>query len=205
MIEFNSLSLAGADNSLGSIVNNNSKSSLDSFESQLSAAITTTLEKFGIDPSKISISIGSNANGSNPATLPANTTTTTPATASSQPKSTAATTPDANSTDPMAAIMAYDSSYWDGQPAAVQALRNIDDMTDRSIAAGQLAAEGYKIDVPIMVWGWDPSKVTSMRQSFGYTWVPSAMQTPIQEAPGINDMGGTPYDPNNPPPGSIMV
>jgi len=71
--------------------------------------------------------------------------------------------------------------------------------------AGQLAAEGYKIDAPIMAWGWDPSSTMALRQEFGYTWVPSGYQSPIQEAPGMQLPGLTPYDPNNPPAGSIAV
>ncbi len=53
----------------------------------------------------------------------------------------------------------------------------------------QLASEGYSIDVPIMVWGWDPSITTAMRQADGYTWVPSALQNPVEDAPGLPGMG----------------
>jgi hypothetical protein len=56
-----------------------------------------------------------------------------------------------------------------------------------------------------MVWGWDAGKTTQLRQGFGYTWVPSAMQQPVAAAPGIVGAGITPYDPNHPPPGSISV
>jgi len=98
-----------------------------------------------------------------------------------------------------------DDAYWAQQPAAVQQLRNISDPDQRTALATQLAGEGYTIDVPIMVWGWDPAKVTQLRQSFGYTWVPSAMQTNVAAAPGISGPGIMPYDPNNPPAGSIAV
>jgi hypothetical protein len=84
-------------------------------------------------------------------------------------------------------------------------LQNIDDPYQRAMLAGQLAAEGYSIDTPVMVWGWDPGKTTQLRESFGYTWVPSAMQASVTAAPGITGAGITPYDPNNPPPGSISV
>jgi hypothetical protein len=76
----------------------------------------------------------------------------------------------------------------------------------RESVATQLANEGYSIDVPIMVWGWDPSITMSMRQSEGYTWVPSALQAQVQVAPGLSSVGTlTAYNPNNPPPGSITV
>jgi hypothetical protein len=87
----------------------------------------------------------------------------------------------------------------------VQQLRNIGDPGQRAMLAGQLAAEGYSIDVPVMVWGWDASKTTQLRQGFGYTWVPSAMQAPVSAAPGISGGSISPYDPNHPPVGSIQV
>ncbi len=99
----------------------------------------------------------------------------------------------------------FDDAYWAAQPAAVQQLRNIDDYTERSQMAAQLTAQGYTIDVPIMVYGWDPAKITAARESYGYTWVPSAMQTPVSEAPGISTPGGLAYDPNHAPTGSIAV
>jgi hypothetical protein len=70
--------------------------------------------------------------------------------------------------------------------------------------AGQLAAEGYSIDTPVMVWGWDASKTTQLRQGFGYTWIPSAMQAAVTAAPGISGAGIIPYS-AVPPPGSILV
>jgi len=98
-----------------------------------------------------------------------------------------------------------DDAYWAKQPAAVQQLRNVDDPTARSNMAAQLASEGYSVDVPVMVWGWDPAKATQLRQDFGYTWVPSAFQQPVESAPGISTPGIQPYDPAHPPVGSIVV
>ena len=95
-------------------------------------------------------------------------------------------------------------AYWAKQPAAVQQLRNIQDPTTRAETASELAQEGYSIDVPIMVWGWDPSITTAARQSYGYTWVPSALQQPVAAAPGLS-FNGTSYNPSQPPAGSIMV
>jgi hypothetical protein len=81
----------------------------------------------------------------------------------------------------------------------------MDNYDERSQLAAQLSAQGYSIDVPIMVYGWDPAKITAARESYGYTWVPSAMQNPVAEAPGISTPGGNLYDPNKPPAGSIAV
>lgn len=99
----------------------------------------------------------------------------------------------------------FDDAYWAKQPPAVQQLREIDDMAERTQLAWALTAQGYSIDVPIMVWGWDAGKVTQLRQSYGYTWVPSGGQQPITAAPGLSGPGITPYDPAHPPVGSIKV
>jgi len=98
-----------------------------------------------------------------------------------------------------------DNAYWAQQPAAVQQLRNIQDPAQRTALGAQLANEGYQIDVPIMVWGWDPTKVMQARESYGYTWVPSALQPQVGAAPGDAYAGVTPYNPNDPPNGSIPV
>ena len=96
-------------------------------------------------------------------------------------------------------------AYWAMQPAAVQALRTIDDETQRGLLAKQLADQGYLIDVPIMVWHWDPLITMTIRQNSGYTWVPSGDQAALQTCPNCDVPGLTHYDPNNPPAGSIMV
>ena len=95
--------------------------------------------------------------------------------------------------------------YWASQPKAVQALQDIEDPTARKLKAWDLAIQGYTIDVPIMVWGWDPQYTMELRKNYGYTWVPSALQDTVKIAPGLQMPGVTPYDPNNPPPGSIRV
>ena len=94
--------------------------------------------------------------------------------------------------------------YWASQPEAVQVLNGLPDV-NRSAKAEALAKEGYRIDVPIMVWGWDAFKVMKMRKDYGYTWVPSALMPNITIAPGLTMIGSTPYDPNSPPSGSIKV
>lgn len=98
-----------------------------------------------------------------------------------------------------------DNAYWAAQPAAVQQLRGIDNLAERQQLGEQLANEGYSIDVPIMVWGWDAGKVTAARESYGYTWVPSALQAQVTAAPGVTGAGITPYNATNPPSGSIQV
>jgi hypothetical protein len=101
--------------------------------------------------------------------------------------------------------VSFDDAYWAKQPAAVQQLRNIQDPVQKTELATQLAQQGYSIDVPIMVWGWDPQIATEIRQSDGYTWVPSALQQPVEVAPGLTVAGLPTYDPAHPPAGSIPV
>ncbi|MGP0075316.1 MAG: hypothetical protein ACLPWF_25670 [Bryobacteraceae bacterium] len=124
-----------------------------------------------------------------------------PASAASAPQSTTNA-----GAAPVSAQEAFDNAYWAEQPAAVQALRTMQNPDQRAALASQLANEGYSIDVPIMVWGWDPSIVTSMREADGYTWVPSALQNPVEDAPGLPAMGTlAAYNSKNPPAGSIGV
>jgi hypothetical protein len=100
---------------------------------------------------------------------------------------------------------AFDQAYWLAQPPVVQALQSISDFQTRLAAAMQLATEGYTIDVPIMAWNWDAYLVMLQRQQYGYTWVPSALMTPVTLAPGITQPGAISYNPNDPPPGAIKV
>jgi hypothetical protein len=100
---------------------------------------------------------------------------------------------------------AFDKAYWASEPPELQALPAIADLTQRTTRAAVLATQGFIVDVPIMVWGWDPYLVMTMRENYGYTWVPSALQTNISVAPGITQPGAVAYDPTHPPPGSIKV
>lgn len=96
--------------------------------------------------------------------------------------------------------------YWLAQPPAVRELRFLpDNGTERYTKAESLAKEGFKIDVPIMVFGWDAVKVMKLRHDYGYTWVPSALMPNITIAPGLVMHGSAPYDPNAPPSGAIKV
>ena len=110
-----------------------------------------------------------------------------------------------SSQQPVSQPLTFDQAYWASQPAAVQQLQNIQDPTQKTQVAEQLSKQGYSIDVPIMVWGWDPSITTALRQSMGYTWVPSAQQQGVEVAPGLTFGGAKSYDPTQPPAGSIMV
>lgn len=213
--------------------------SLDSFHGALSDAVSSTLEKFGIHPRDVEISITrASAASTMPAsesptagdrTVPPTPGTPSPGSSSSpdsssssasstgtlealfnspytQPTQTPAKSTTESTSAPLDAQQAFDNAYWAQQPAAVQPLRTMQNPEQRAALATQLAGEGYSIDVPIMVWGWDPSIVTSMRQADGYTWVPSALQNPVESAPGLPGMGtDTAYNPNSAPAGSIAV
>jgi hypothetical protein len=99
----------------------------------------------------------------------------------------------------------FDAAYWASQPPEIQALQAIADPDQRAAQGAALATEGFTIDVPIMVWGWDAYLVMTMRAQFGYTWVPSALQPPVTIAPGVAQPGVVAYNPLDPPPGSILV
>jgi hypothetical protein len=99
----------------------------------------------------------------------------------------------------------FDQAYWAFQPPEVRALPSISDQDSRATRAAQLAAKGFVIDVPIMVWSWDAYLVMKLRSDFGYTWVPAALQTPVTIAPGLSAPGTVPYDGSHPPSGSIRV
>jgi hypothetical protein len=217
-----------------------SQAKLDSFHGALSDAVSSTLEKFGIHPNAVKISITSARTVSKPVTTNPEKPVRIAPPASSAPSSGSAgtssatsgppnggydpflqaaysnpyanaplqysTQPTTQSAAPQDAQQAYDDSYWASQPAPVQALRTMQNQEQREATATQLASEGYSIDVPIMVWGWDPSITMAMRQSEGYTWVPSALQASVEVAPGLSSLGtSAAYNPNNPPPGSITV
>ena len=93
---------------------------------------------------------------------------------------------------------AFDKAYWASQPPELRALTSIDDFEQRSLRAADLAAKGFVVDVPIMVWNWDPYLIMTMRSDYGYTWVPSALQPNVRVAPSVTQPGAVPYDPNAP-------
>ena len=188
-----------------------STSSSQSLTDKLSQAFKLALQQSGIDPSSFKLTIQPNSaqingTGPNPAASPSTAAAKLGFNALIPPDHLAA--PVNNYTPPVQhwyGADAVDDAYWSKQPAAVQQLREIDNMDQRHGMAAQLAAAGYQIDVPIMVWGWDAGKTMALRSDMGYTWVPSALQKPVSAAPGLTGPGITPYDPKNPPPGSIHV
>jgi hypothetical protein len=97
-------------------------------------------------------------------------------------------------------------AYWDAQPKAVQALRDMPEGEDKDQLALNLANQGYSIDTQIMVWGWDPQMTMTMRANEGYSWVPSYGQANIPVGPGLSmPEDPTQYNPGNPPAGAIQV
>jgi hypothetical protein len=217
MIQVNNVSAAMSSLVTGTLGSSTDPSSLDSFENALSEAVAQTLQKFGINPNSVNISIAPAPVGPNfsakeaaadsPKITSAGASSSSLAPFMSNPSnSSAVSTADPRDLQPaQQPDQSFDDAYWAKQPAAVQQLRTISDQGQRTLLATQLATQGYKIDVPIMAWGWDPSQVTSLRKSYGYTWVPSALQNPVAVAPGLSVPGMQPYDPNNPPAGSIAV
>jgi hypothetical protein len=186
--------------------------SAQSFTALLSEAFSETLSKLGIDPSSIKFTVQVQPSQSS-ATSQTSATNLTSAPAVDLPKTSApAVVPPSVTASGTATISQHwyantpaDDAYWSQQPAAVQQLRGIDNLDERKQLGEQLASEGYSIDVPVMIWGWDAEKVTAARESYGYTWVPSANQQQVTAAPGVTGGGITPYNPNQPPSGSILV
>jgi hypothetical protein len=131
----------------------------------------------------------------------------TPASAASVPTaSTPAPTPASDVSAPQGVPVAQRPAYyyWQAQPPAVRELAGLSG-DERVARAQELANQGYLIDVPIMVWGWDPYLVMKERQEVGYTWVDSMNRQGNESMPGHPFVGMTPYDPFNPPSGSIPV
>jgi hypothetical protein len=228
MIQLNTTSLFGPQDQSNSLLPPSASQTDDGFQTALSAALSTTLQNFGINPNNVTLSITPTVSSTPAAqaaptaqvasTLPAvtpfsaasntgnateSTTPVSDATTSTTPTTPSTTTTAGSSSDD--STEAFDNAYWAAQPPAVQALRNMDSYEERTQLASQLSAQGYTIDVPIMVYGWDPAKITAARESYGYTWVPSASQNPIAEAPGISTPGTVAYNASNPPAGSIAV
>jgi hypothetical protein len=208
----------------------------NSFAQQLSATIEGLLNQSGIGSAidiKVSEVAGRNSGGSQflvtvtPTTpsataSPAATTgthTSSPTTPASPPVSdvptmlgmgpVTGTAPVKQVTDPAPvaeAPVTEADAYWDAQPAAVQALRNMPDGPAKDQLALNLANQGYSIDTQIMVWGWDPQMTMTVRENQGYSWVPGYGQSNIPVGPGLS-MPDNPsnYNPGNPPPGAIQV
>src|SRR6266567_8089795 len=104
MIQMHRTSLFGPADSSDSTPTPSSKQASAGFQSDLSAALDATLKNFGLDPSKVTVSI-----------------------APAVPAHTAATV----TAEPAAPNQSFDDAYWAKQPPAVQALRTIDDYDQR--------------------------------------------------------------------------
>jgi hypothetical protein len=208
MLQINPLSLLDTSRSGDRpALNPEIPSTLASFESQLSDLQATVQQQFEavqqeMRSSAATAAVAPPASNASASSTPPSAVSPTGDSAPPSSESSAAK-PSTGAKDPGAA---FDAAYWARQPKAVQALEKIQDPDKRMAMASQLASEGYTIDVPIMAWGWDAYKTTMLRNGFGYTWVPSATQAPVEVAPGLPAMGTLQaYDPNNPPPGSIRV
>ncbi len=219
-----SIQISGLSSSSSSV-------SSQEFTNELTQAFATALKQLGVNPSSVQLSVDASpgqtsvsgqdsaASGTPRSTAPASTATSTPSVNQSTvgfnalvPKTDPVTSAVVQGASASAASSQTETSsqaeiaaFWAGQPTAVQALQNVGSLSQRESMAAQLQSEGYQIDVPVMVWGWDPAITTALRQSYGYTWVPAAGQGPVEAAPGLTAPGMTPYDPNNPPAGSIQV
>jgi hypothetical protein len=102
--------------------------------------------------------------------------------------------------------------YWAAKPPAVRAMREMPSGEARDKLALTLAQSGYLLDAPIDVWNWDAVTTMGVRQQLGFTWVPSALQAPLNGQIGIgpvppgairvstNAADFPPYDPPVPPP-----
>jgi hypothetical protein len=100
----------------------------------------------------------------------------------------------------------YRAAYEASLPPEVLAACKINDEHERTAALKNLAiSQPFPIDVPIMAWRWHPYVTMAARWAYGYTWVPSALQPVIELGPGFSMPGMKPYDPDNPPVGSIKV
>lgn len=101
-------------------------------------------------------------------------------------------------------LSTFDSAYWASQPLPVQALQPMDaSQSTRTALAYQLAGHGYFIDVPIMVWGWDPYMTMYQRQIDGYITYPDALNSqtrPVSTNP--NDYPAVPVP--TPPTGQLV-
>lgn len=206
MIQLNTTSLWGAQDPREDSVSAMGKKTGADFQNAMSGALSRAVKDLRTEEHQVALAMASTSAPASaaPAVSPFSiaATSNNPSVTST---STSAPAPAAASGTSGDHTQSFDDAYWAKQPPAVQALRNMDDYDQRTQLAAQLTAQGYNIDVPIMVWGWDPGKITAARQSYGYTWVPSAMQPAIAEAPGLSSPGIQAYDPTHQPKDSITV
>jgi hypothetical protein len=77
-------------------------------------------------------------------------------------------------------------------------------VAEQLMNAGRIS-QADLVDVPIMLWNWDPVLTMQYRIGFGYAWTPSALAPPVEIAPGIVMPGQPSYNPLIVPPLSIKV
>ena len=104
----------------------------------------------------------------------------------------------------------FTQAYWLHFNPDIRALKDMEFASPERQARAVELAKLYPIDGEIHAIGMNPYYTTTLRKLYGYTWVPSYLQDPIILAPGIyvpETLSGKfkPYDPNNPPVGSIKV
>ncbi|HLG97126.1 MAG TPA: hypothetical protein VKX49_12510 [Bryobacteraceae bacterium] len=115
----------------------------------------------------------------------------------------------------LSAEQQFDQAYRAAQPPEVRALMDMpadspDAISARIARGAALAAKGYTIDAPIMIYAWDPYLCMTERLNAGMVWVPSALQPGLGmpgqfSSPGLDTPGTLGPYPATPPPGSIKV
>jgi len=163
-------------------------STIDStaFQNALTQALDQALASFGVTNSGVSVSPSTSASGqqqfvvtmgsdssSAAPTASAATTTTPPTTTSTSSSSSSGADWWAIESTP--GWEAAEKAYWTEQPAAVQQLENAPQSEKGSLAAS-LESQGYSIDVPIMVWGWDPILTNETLRAYGDPYNASLLQ-----------------------------
>jgi hypothetical protein len=99
---------------------------------------------------------------------------------------------------------AFNMAYWASKSPAVRKAAGLG-VLSREEAMDALAQSGLTIDRQIDIMGYDPYETMLTRRLYGYTWVPNAWQTITFPPPGFALAGQTPYDPDHPPAGTILV
>lgn len=106
---------------------------------------------------------------------------------------------------PADTVNAFDKAYTASLAPPLQELmamsqaNNPDGTNPRTEHAGELALQGYTIDVPIMAWGWDPYMIMFQRGIDGLTTVPDGLnQTQIKVSTDITDYPPYPAPPLDP-------
>jgi hypothetical protein len=99
---------------------------------------------------------------------------------------------------------AFNAAYWASKSPAVRKAAELG-IPGRADAMTALAQSGLAIDRQIDIMGYDAYETMLTRRLYGYTWVPSALQMITFPPPGFALPGQTPYDPERPPAGSVLV